>query len=221
MSGQQHNTTMDRLDGARIDSRSSVTRSRCFSRSVAAERILKGEDREESLDLREDESARRHRRRRRQNPSRENPERRANDVPRRGGQPVPVHLADHPDLVLPLQEPRHHRNDQPAHEPTRAPRARSLPRKCSKRSTRRYRIFTEKKPNKTATLPLLHRKGTAASGPDRSQHLLPVHRRVRNAQGGCRPRQQTAARLQHAVRQPTVAGRHDVRAARRADDRPS
>ena len=46
-------------------------------------------------------------------PPRTRPQRRRHDLPRRGRQPTPVHLAHHPDLALPLQKPRHHRHDQP------------------------------------------------------------------------------------------------------------
>ena len=47
------------------------------------------------------------------NTTRTRPQRRRHDLPRRGRQPTPVHLAHHPDLVLPLQKPRHHQHDQP------------------------------------------------------------------------------------------------------------
>ena len=90
---------------------------------------------EAAFGLFEDARPRRRRHRRGANPPRTRPQRRRHDLPRRGGQPTPVHLAHHPDLVLPLQKPRHHRHDQPRRARTRARPARSRPRNSSKPST--------------------------------------------------------------------------------------
>ena len=83
------------------------------ARSATTRSATKEQPDEAAFGLFEDARPRRRRHRRGANPPRTRPPRRRHDLPRRGGQPAPVHLAHHPDLVLPLQEPRHHRHDQP------------------------------------------------------------------------------------------------------------
>ena len=85
---------------------------------------------------------------------------------RRGRQPAAVHLANHSDLVLPLQEPRHHRHDAAARAATRARPARSRPRNCSKPSTPPSRTSTTKRTTSGASIASASRR--ACSSPTTS-----------------------------------------------------
>ena len=90
------------------------------------------------------------------------------------GDSTSVYLADDPDLVLPLQEHRYHGNDQQLTS-RQGSDSQGHSRGSARGDQRRVTAFSSEEAEaaqQDGHLPLLHRKGTAASRSDRTHHLL-------------------------------------------------
>ena len=74
--------------------------------------------------------------------------------------------------------------------------------------------FHDQRTNKRALYRFCIEKDLLPPRPHRPDHLLPLHPRVRPARSQRQRRQQETPRLQHEIRQPTLAGRHHVRTLR-------
>ena len=92
------------------------------------------------------------------------------------------------------------------------PGSQSRPRGTPRSHQRRQASLPKPTLQQTRPLSLLHRKGTAPRRPHRPDYLLPLHSRVRPVGRRRQRRPQETTRLQHEIRQPTLAGRHHVRA---------